>query len=555
MLTQQQKDLLILLARQKGYLGCTKKGKLAFSSGVESNSYHVIKRLLGFPEYFKTVSEPELMPTASYLYMNYSLIESEILVCLSEIKIAEGIVNTSNTVGSAAQSDSYYDRLEIYKTLVRGANIFDEGCHKSNGFSIILLNPENRKIIDSRTLSIDGVLKLRGIDRSQVADDGRIKLVIPKFNPRVPDLVVQAVDSILGTNEHVAHLNTAVPPDWMKSEYAHVKPNYGGFIKKLIDSLFPNSKERERVLDWCHHAIVEKNETALCLVGPRGTGKSTFATIMSHIVGKRYSDIVGEAILTDKFNSQFINKRMIIFEEVALTEREYVNKVKSWCNSYLSVEQKGKDSFTAENFTSMIFIANDKGSFAMTPQERRFSIPEMSKRFPREIFEPGEVGKYKTAFDRDVIEDEEVMEDLAAFGKFLLNREPKHKNIDALKEDYYFEICEMSMSEWEMHLRNTIMEKGIIGEAIHIDKLRLPDVDGKSKSPTKRSTYSAFLGDYLHRDKCRIGEVVDFTPPPAAANPLGRETSRGRKRTYAVLPNPEFLELFGNNYKDGKDLL
>lgn len=393
--------------------------------------------------------------------------------------------------------------------------------------SLILLDSENDNAI-VRGVSASIFLALVGRSIAELIQDTAVMKVIAKFNPYQLKSLYLDANSLNGNFWHVNHYTA---PKW---RFVEVQAEYGGFIKTLIEHLFPNPEEREYVLDWIHYAIVKRNSTMLCLVGDRGTGKGILLnTVIAGLIGHDYREIVGQDILKEKFNGAFKGKRYIVFDEVDVETDQALSKIRAFANDQISVEKKGDDSETIENFTSMSLSSNNKKSFKVEPQERRFSVPEVTSESLFTIMTEPEVEEAVRALS------DPLSPELAAFGNFLLNRVPRNSSNVPLKGAYFFEICRMSMPEWKLFIIDYFINEGTIGEEVKnsiLTKKFKKSHGDKALFPAREGTIASFLGDYKHEGYHRIGDIVKVW-----------DSQRGRD-TFAIRPNKDFLLKYGKNY-------
>jgi hypothetical protein len=252
-----------------------------------------------------------------------------------------------------------------------------------------------------------------------------------------------------------------------------------------------------------------------------------------------------DAILRDKFNSQFFNKRFIVFEEVSLEDKSAIAKIKAWCNSKMSIEKKGQDAFTADNWASMVFLMNDITSLGVNAQERRFSIPEVATKGLLTSISEKDVGEFKSGM---LTESESVLTEIAQFGSFLKVRKPVVNEHTPLKGDYFFKVADAAMIEWHYVLREYVLDNGKIGEMIPIDKV-FPQVENGSRFPHKRGTIEAWLSDYRYKGVHKIATVQDVVKrKESEVEGLIVMQSKRTRRNYGIMPNPDFLREHGRKY-------
>ena len=429
---------------------------------------------------------------------------------------------------------------KIYKVLN------DPGQNTKSGRRVIFHSTVTNQIIGG--FCDETLLELYGTSMAEVKK-APLPICTVGFNPLQKERIAWQRDSNLGTD--VAFVNLANPPLWLLKHSPDVKPALTGFIKTLIFHLFPGEEDRELVLDWMHHALVKRAATVLVLLGSRGTGKTTFARIMTHLIGQEYSEVLSDSVLNDKFNSQFKNKRFLQFEEVGIRSNDQVNKIKAWCNDRIAFERKGEDATSIENFSSFAFLLNEVEDFQIDASERRFSIPSITDTPLTDVVSEEEIGKFLEAIDGQT---QAGLDMLAEFGYFLQERKPKVSNQTAIRGARFFEITDKNMAIWKTYLKQYIAKYGKSGEFIHVSEIFPLDNTGKEKAefkgiPRKRQRFEDFLNNYKHLGKCKIAYCVDEPEgyreqQSQTKRPAYGAAMRDRsKRDFGFISNDEFLKL------------
>jgi hypothetical protein len=502
-------------------------GRYIFAGNVKTTSVKNFLKQIGAPECFGKF--PELAAIGfSYLSNKLDLSSfEEVVVEWSEENAKPKIVLSTATVTEEEEAEAE-DAMSFIQTLVPAINISPNAKDE-----LILLDPhkEFRPVMD---INPEIFLTLTETTVINLIRDEEVRKVVTTFNPYIlKSLYVAPTKKGSLTTWNV---NYYVAPAW---RFLEVAPAYDGFIKKLIEHLFPNENEREYVLDWLHYSIVFRNDTVLCLIGARGTGKGILLKdILSQLIGEDYREIVNQEILTDKFNGAFKNRRYIFFDEVNVSGDRELNKFKAFCNSTIALEEKGQDSETIENFTSLGLSSNDKKDFRAEPQERRFSVPEVTETPLLSVATEDEVAQF---IDRIAKPDST---EIAAFGNYLIQRKPKFSSRTPLKGRYFFNLCKLSMPEWKTFLIDFIINEGVPGEIIMNSAIlkKFKKVHGENAPyATKRGSIDTFLLDYYHEGICRIGKVVDAW-----------DGTRSRD-TFAIMPNEDFLRRFGKNVPEATE--
>ena len=516
MFSDEVKAELSNILKASGYQGKF-RGKYCFIGGKNLQSVDSVIKHIGFPacasgiDILAPVSLSVFTKTIDYASWEDVLVE-----------LTPKTTKTSVHLPDILKDEETKDVLEYVSNLTPVVNL-QEGAKRK----IILLDfTEGRNGIPVMDVDEGVYTKVTGLDYDALLHDENTAKGFLGFNPYVLSPVYK--DKMKSKVREIIYVNLYTPPRW---RFVDAPAKYHGRIKQLMEHLFPVESDREYVLDWLHYAIVGRNETVLGLIGARGTGKGIlFESVLSNLVGKEYREVVGQDILQEKFNSPFKNKRFIFMDEVTITDEKELAKIRAFANRFIAFQSKGADAMTIENFSSMGVTSNDLKSFMVEPQERRFSLPEVTSVPLLDIMTEDEV----TEFVQELDNEESVV--LAEFGNYLLERKPKTPPTKPLKGEYFFKLSRMSMSEWKSFLLDYIMKFGRPQQPIYLSELqkRFKKVFGdKSLFPKKRGTIEAFLNDYLHEGLFRIGEIVDAEDLTDVTEP------------FAIMPATLFLEKFG----------
>lgn len=521
MISENQKKLIIQLATDNGLQGY-RKGFILVNDGKTSDGDRALKKL-GFPEALKE-HKAEFVD----ILIEYKKYQSDIarIVVAAAKEMGD---RTAATLASFGEDTSGTDLRAKIMSLIPVVDITGRGKEK-----ILLLDPETRRPVHDFDTEI--YMLRTGTNEQELLASSDIMNVVPLFNPYSLEPMISRRHESLDVE--VNHINTYVPPKW---RYIGAEAKYEGFIRTLMEWLFPVAEEREDVLDWIHHAITYRNGTILCLAGPRGTGKSLLMSIVSYLIGDKYFELVNKEILEEKFNSAFKNRRLIIFEEVEVDNSVVLNRLKALANNKIVLEEKGQDSQTIDNFTSMAILLNDISQLKVEAQERRFSIPKVAEHDLKRAIPEKEIENFANR-----MLGEEVVQEIAEFGEFILARKPRRTWMYPIKGDYYYHICALSMPEWKNFIVKYIAEKGQDGVPILTSTISAAfavayNIDDSNKRgglrfPDRYQKIEQFLKDYKHRGEYYIGSIT-------------REY-KGNREYVAILPNTEYL-----NYIDEQKAL
>lgn len=390
---------------------------------------------------------------------------------------------------------------------------------------LVFYNPITDTVYDKNTIDVEGYCFLTGVDSKTLTETvwPSVRLV---YNPTLPRITM-SVDPAFAAE--VTVLNTANLPYWKLSKFANVPGRLSGFIEKLFLHLFPIEEDREKVFDWFHHAVVKRAETVLVLCGARGTGKTSAIDILSHLVGEEHSEVASSAPLKDKFNSQFINKRLIKFEEVGFVTQDEISKIKAWCNPKISYESKGQDAKTVDNYSSFAFLLNNSSQLRISYSERRFSVPEVTDRDLKKAISKKELDEFWGAL-RD--REDSAIRQIAEFGNWLTERVPVLRTQDPIRGKGFWRIASLGLREWEQILIRYLATHGEEGKFIHVSQV-FPMKNGKvelgelelEKVPRKPVHYEEFFADYRWRGEITIAKVCE--EPPGYREEMSKNTGMG----------------------------
>jgi hypothetical protein len=183
--------------------------------------------------------------------------------------------------------------------------------------------------------------------------------------------------STIVEEEGVRMVNTYVP-----IETSRTAGDVGPWLF-LIERLLPDPDDREKLVHWMASAVQNpgvKFQWWPVLQGIGGNGKTTILNVVANAIGKRYSHLVNpEAMVktANQFNGWVEGKLFIGFEEifVGADRRTMIDTLKPLItNSWVSVERKGVDQYTADNFANGIMCTNHKDAIPVSDDLRRYGI-------------------------------------------------------------------------------------------------------------------------------------------------------------------------------------
>jgi phage/plasmid-associated DNA primase len=139
------------------------------------------------------------------------------------------------------------------------------------------------------------------------------------------------------------------------------------------------------VMDWMSSIVQQKPErgpqTALVIIGKKGTGKNVFCEVLRQIIGdEHYCEVQSTEHLLGKFSAESIKNKLVTVADEAFwagnKSQEGMLKARI-TNRYLTIEEKFMPQYKIENFNNLIVLSNEKWVVPVTADERRFLILEI----------------------------------------------------------------------------------------------------------------------------------------------------------------------------------
>lgn len=145
------------------------------------------------------------------------------------------------------------------------------------------------------------------------------------------------------------------------------------------------------VLRWLAYPIQKhgaKMRTALIFHGPQGAGKNLFFEAYAAIYGK-YSRIVGQAEIDDKFNDWASGKLFMIADEVVARQELFhiKNKLKALITGdCIRINPKNVAAHDERNHVNLVFLSNEKQPLVLEKDDRRFMVVWTPEKLAENIY-------------------------------------------------------------------------------------------------------------------------------------------------------------------------
>ena len=139
-------------------------------------------------------------------------------------------------------------------------------------------------------------------------------------------------------------------------------------IYALLHNLFHNEKD-EVILNFMRYlnkiAFQDNRQDIMFLfmgTAENKQGQGAGKGVLRDLLGILFSDLivsVSNETYADKFNSELLNKKVVIFDEVDLKALKYSKLKDITGSSTIRVENKGKDALTVDNVSSWLLFTNE----------------------------------------------------------------------------------------------------------------------------------------------------------------------------------------------------
>lgn len=315
----------------------------------------------------------------------------------------------------------------------------------------------------------------------------------------------------------VKYINLYDPPYW------HYKKNDNTELPEIFEDffniLFPQERDRLYVFHWLHWLTRGRNETILCLIGAKGTGKGMFMELAKTVSGRKNSKVEKQGFFRSEFNGSLDQARLICFDEVNLSTSEDIEVCKAITNKEVAITKKGVDTKTAPNYSSFILASNKSSNFTFSPDDRRFSVPRLSDTNLREFWNESKRDYVAKLFCDEL--DPLIID----FCSFIYNLpETKYfdksfSNTKEFAEEYFYKIYENSKSTWQSILCQKIDSELTTNIKVNrnfakvsMNELRDVFEENKLSRTPKVTTVSTFVAADKVYDPTTRDSVFRFKP-------------------------------------------
>lgn len=135
------------------------------------------------------------------------------------------------------------------------------------------------------------------------------------------------------------------------------------------------------------------------LQGIKGNGKTMVLTVLAHAVGQRYTHLVNPEAMGktgNQFNAWVQGHLLVGVEEIFVSDQRHILETFKplVTNVRTTLEGKGKDQTTGDNFANGIMLTNHKDGVPVSDDERRYAIFWTAQQTIEDLEAAGMGGRY-----------------------------------------------------------------------------------------------------------------------------------------------------------------
>lgn len=148
-------------------------------------------------------------------------------------------------------------------------------------------------------------------------------------------------------------------------------------VENHLRLLVPDERERELLTSWIAHNVKhpgKKIRWSPYVYGPQGCGKTFLLHLLAEVMGHDNVRVLAGTTLKSDFNGWAVGHAVVGIEEVYQMGQLYDNEAKlkpSISNDSIDVHRKGKDSYSAPNFSNIFMLSNYPDGYPAGEGDRR----------------------------------------------------------------------------------------------------------------------------------------------------------------------------------------
>lgn len=373
---------------------------------------------------------------------------------------------------------------------------------------IIFFHTLHRRIEKTHTMAYR---VSKGISKEQFEEELDLGLV--RYDPLNKETINTKTDSL---GRRYIEYNTYQQPVWVEQAPSDSAIEDNIYYKLLTNAL-KDKESTEYLLDWIHNCRHSKCETAVFLVGTKGSGKSLIGQTVSQYVGLKNYTRINDSLFNEKFNEQLFEKQFGFGDELSLSTTKELNYFKNYMNPEFSKDGKNDKVTMERSHISFLVASNDPKGTKPVCDDRRMSYLEPRENNINTILSKSVLKKI--ADQLKTISNEKCPQEMVDFFHWMDNREPKHDPSSVYKGDYFYKIVIENLGASEKFIMDTLINTpGHLNPSIQYTDLKsLYAVNAGRSSKLRELDKIPFIGianlkkfvtSFKYYERETIGDVV-----------------------------------------------
>lgn len=278
-----------------------------------------------------------------------------------------------------------------------------------------------------------------------------LDLGLVRYDPLNKSTVNYKTDSL---GRRYVEYNTYQQPVWVEQTPtdSNIEDN---IYYKLLTNALKDEESTEYLLDWIHNCRHSKCETAVFLVGTKGSGKSLIGQTVSQYVGTKNYTRINNSLFNEKFNEQLFEKQFGFGDELSLSTTKELDYFKNYMNPEFSKDGKNDKVTLERNHVSLMAAHNDPRGTKPKYDDRRLSFLEPRENNINTIL--SKTVLKKIADQLKTVSNEKCPQEMVDFFHWMDNREPKHDPSSVYKGDYFYKIVIENLDPSEKFIITTLI--------------------------------------------------------------------------------------------------
>ena len=343
---------------------------------------------------------------------------------------------------NAPTSASNVDYNEGLRNLIFSSKLI---VNRENAHDSFLVNP-----VTGQTLKID-LKNIRSVLRGEFDPYIRTEKIIASilYEPHRHAFLWSESNGLYSYNSYQ-------PPLWKKDLFLdgklEAKDSLPEIYQLFLNQLLANHEESfEYLLDWLALSLQGRNMTILTAIGEEGIGKGILGEIMEDLHGKGNFIKVRDTVFKEKFNAPFENRTLVYVDEIKITDRTSLDRIKDVVNWQIEIEKKGIDPKSVKNHASFYLSSNSFDAIPIDAGQRRFSIIQLTDTKLKD----SELGQNWPNIQL-LVDELRSSENIALLAMYLLNRKVDQKRmLEPFISERADDVKEAGLKDWEIWVVNS----------------------------------------------------------------------------------------------------